>query len=156
MVNKRKAFNSKKLSEGKIAVSVRRKKNNTIAPQVLSKLKTLKKLLKQHENQCWQIGDLCIELIDEHKLSLRQIGEFTDYSRTRISHFHLTARTFPNNYRKGYTFQDSLTARQIYHKLPRLNMTPDEIRNVIVKMRDKTPTQVRGYFIKILIPISTT
>ena len=85
------------------------------------------------------------------KLSLRQIGEFTDYSRTRISHFHLTARTFIAKRRIGYTFQDSLTARQIYYRLPRLNMSPIEIRDVIVKMKNKTPAQVRGFFIDILM-----
>ena len=151
MIKKHKMLSSKKLSDSKQIVTVRRNSNKTLTLQVQTKLKTLKKLLNQQDNKCWEIGDLCIELIDEHRLSLRQIGEFTDYSRTRISHFHLTARTFPVDYRKGYTFQDSLTARQIYHRLPRLNMIPAEIRDVIVKLRNKTPAQVRGYFIHILM-----
>ena len=144
MKNEHKALVTKQLRIGEGG-------SKTIAPQVLSKLKTLRKMLRQQDNKCWEIGDLCIELIDDHKLSLRQIGEFTDYSRTRISHFHLTARTFTINDRKSYTFQDSLTARQIYYRLPRLSMTPVEIRDVIVKLRNKTPAQVRGHFIKLLM-----
>jgi len=151
MRNGDKVLTNKNLKKTNQVVAVRRKSSKTIDPKVITKLKTLKKLLKQQDNKCWEIGDLCIELIDKHKLSLRQIGEFTDYSRTRISHFHLTARTFPTNHRKGFTFQDSLTARQIYHRLPRLNMAPVEIRDVIVKLRNKTPAQVRGHFIQILI-----
>ena len=151
MRNKRKALYSKKLKKNGHVVSVSINNNKTITPKVLTKLKTLKKLLNQQDNKCWEIGDLCIELIDDHTLSLRQIGGFTDYSRARISHFHLTARTFTTNDRKGYTFQDSLTARQIYHRLPRLDMTPAEIRDVIVKLRNKTPAQVRGHFVQILI-----
>ena len=151
MEKKCKALAVKKLKKTSQVVTVRRKSKNALAPKVRTKLRTLKKLLKQQDNKCWQIGDLCIELIDEYRLSLRQIGEFTDYSRTRISHFHLTARTFTTKDRKGYTFQDSLTARQIYYRLPRLNMTPVEIRDVIVKLRNKSPLQVREYFINILI-----
>ena len=144
MGNKHKALSSKKLR-------VIGGGDKTIAPQALSKLRTLRKMLSQQDNKCWEIGDLCIELIDDHRLSLRQIGESTDYSRTRISHFHLTARTFATNDRKGYTFQDSLTARQIYYRLPRLSMTPIEIRDVVVKLRNKTPAQVRGHFVELLM-----
>jgi len=129
----------------------RKRKEKPLSPSVLRKLKTLKTLLKQQDSKCWEIGDLCIELLDEHHLSLRQISEFTGYSRARISHFHLTARTFVINDRTSYTFQDSLTARQIHRKLPRLGMTPVEIRDVIVKLRNKTPSQVRAHFIRILI-----
>ncbi|HNT34280.1 MAG TPA: DNA methyltransferase [bacterium] len=99
---------------------------------------------------CWEIGDLCIELLDEHRLSLGQIAQFTDYSRTRVSHFHLTARTFGRGQRRGYTFQDSLIARQIHKKLPRLNMTPLEIREVIVRMKNKTPAKVHAHFVRLL------
>jgi len=62
----------------------------------------------------------------------------------------LTSRTFGTNDRTDYTFQDSLTARQIHIKLPRLDMTPIEIRDIIVKLRNKTPSQVRAHFIQIL------
>lgn len=140
----------KDLSKKRTVRIVPKKQPKPLCPAVLTKLKNLKALLKQQDGKCWEIGDLCIELIDEHRLSLRQIGEFTDYSRTRISHFHLTSRTFMTNQRTGYTFQDSLTARQIQRKLPRLDMSPAEIRDVIVKLRNKTPTQVRAHFIRIL------
>jgi DNA modification methylase len=127
-----------------------KKQLKQLSPAVITKLKNLKTMLNQQDTKCWEIGDLCIELIDEHHLSLRQIGEFTDYSRARISHFHLTSRTFMTNQRTSYTFQDSLTARQIHRKLPRLDLSPAEIRDVIVKLRNKTPTQVCAYFINIL------
>ena len=151
MKNNRKSLYSKNLSGYSRAKYLDNKNDRLLDPKAQSKLKTLKTLLGEQDNKCWEIGDLCIELIDEYKLTLRQIGEATDYSRTRISHFHLTARTFPMNQRTGYTFQDGLTARQIHQRLPRLNMTPIEIRDVIVKLRNKTPAQVRGYFVNILM-----
>ena len=151
MRNKRKSFQNKNLSGYSKAKYLAKKNEKLLDPQTQSKLTTLKTLLVEQDGKCWEIGDLCIELIDEHGLSLAQIGAFTDYSRTRISHFHLTARTFPLNSRKCYNFQDSLTARQIYQRLPRLHMTPIEIRDVLVKLRNKTPIQVRGYFVKILM-----
>lgn len=151
MRNKRKSFQGNSLSGYSRVKYLAKKNEKLIDPQAQGKLTTLKKLINEQDRKCWEIGDLCIELIDEYGLSLAQIGGFTDYSRTRISHFHLTARTFTTNDRKGCTFQDSLTARQIYQRLPRLNMTPVEIRDIIVKLRNKTPVQVRGYFIKILM-----
>ena len=147
MRNEHKPGNSKRLRKIR---ATKQKQKKPLSPKVLGKLKTLKKLLKQQDCKCWEIGDLCIELLDKYRLSLGQIAEFTDYSRTRISHFHLTARTFPPIHRRSYNFQDSLTARQIHNRLPRLNMTPIEIRKVIVKLRNKTPAQVRAYFIKLL------
>lgn len=150
MRSKHKPGNNKKLRKIRAVRSTTRRQEKSLSPMVLSKLKTLKKLLTQQDTKCWEIGDLCIELLDQHHLSLGQIAQFTDYSRTRISHFHLTARTFVINNRIGYTFQDSLTARQIHNRLPRLNMTPIEIRDVIVKLRNKTPAQVRAYFIRLL------
>jgi len=116
----------------------------------LNRLKRLKKLLKQQDSKCWEIGDICIELIGSNRLSLRQISEFTDYSRARISHFHLTARAFPPGQREGYTFQDSLTARQVCLQLPRLNMSPVEVRDVVVRLKNKTARQVRAHFVQIL------
>lgn len=150
MRNERNRGNHKKLKEIRTVTSPRIKQEKSLSPSVIRKLKTLKTLLNQQDSKCWEIGDLCIELLDEHRLSLRQISEFTDYSRARISHFHLTSRTFVTNDRISYTFQDSLTARQIHRKLPRLDMTPAEIRDVIVKLRNKTPSQVRSHFIRIL------
>jgi DNA modification methylase len=117
---------------------------------VLNKLKFLKKLIHEQDNACWEIGDLCMQLIDKFKLSLRQIANSVGYSRARISHFHLTARTFPVEQRESFTFQDSLTARQVYIKFPRLNMSPYEIRDIVIKLHNKTPYQVRSYFIHLL------
>lgn len=117
---------------------------------VLTKLQYLKKLIHEQDHACWEIGDLCIQLIDKYKLSLRQIANSVGYSRARISHFHLTARTFPLEQRKDFTFQDSLTARQIYIKFPRLNLSPFEVRNIVVKLHNKTSYQVRAYFIHLL------
>lgn len=125
-------------------------KGNGLTQSVLTKLKALRKMIHEQDHQCWEIGDLCIDLIDEDHLSLGQISDYVNYSRARISHFHLTARTFDLKSRQGYTFQDSLTSRQIHKKLPRLNMTPREIRDVIVGMKNKTPSQVRAHFIGLL------
>ena len=129
---------------------LKRNEKKLIVPHILNKLNTLKSLLRQQDSKCWEIGDLCVELMNEHQISVGQISKFTDYSKTRISHFHLTARFFPMNTRIGCNFQDCLTARQIYYRLPRLNMTPVEIRELIITMRNKTPYQVRSYFIKLL------
>jgi len=118
---------------------------------VLTKLKKLKKLILEEDSKCWQIGDICIDLMETYRLSVRQISDYTDYSKARISHFHLTARIFPAHKRKGYTFQDSLTARQIYQQLPRLHMTPVQIRKKVVRMKNKTPRKAREYFVKYLL-----
>jgi DNA modification methylase len=118
--------------------------------EVVSKLKVLKKLLKEQDSKCWEIGDLCIDLMDNHYIPLRDIAKRTSYSKARICHFHLTARTFNSEQREGFTFQDSLTARQVGLRLPRLSMSPAEIRAVIVKLRNKTPRQVKAYFLRIL------
>ena len=118
---------------------------------VRGKVKELCKLLKEQDKKCWLIGDLCIDLLDNERLSLGQIAQLTNYSKTRISHFHRTCRIFEPNDRKGYTFQDSLTARQVYLGLPRLNMTPIQIRKRIVGMRNKTTKQVRSYFVHLLM-----
>jgi DNA modification methylase len=150
MDKKCKVRTDKDLCDNHAVRLVSKQQSKPLPLAVLNKLNSLKTLLKQQDGKCWEIGDLCIELIDEHRLSLRHIGEFTDYSRTRISHFHLTSRTFTTNQRKGYTFQDSLTARQIHRKLPRLDMSPADIRDVIIKLRNKTPTQVRAHFVNIL------
>ena len=99
----------------------------TLNSDALKHLNQLKRLIYKQDSSCWQIGDLCVDLIDKYKLSLRQITQSVGYSRTRISHFHLTARTFPKGQRRGYTFQDSFTARQISIRFPRLNMSPCEI-----------------------------
>lgn len=118
---------------------------------IVEKLKKLSSLLKQQDSKCWKIGDVCIDLLDNWGLSLGEISQRVNYSKTRISHFHLTARIFGADQRKGYTFQDSLTARQVYLGLPRLNMTPVQIRNKIAKMRGKTTKQVRSYFVHLLM-----
>ena len=123
----------------------------SLKPRVRNKIHRLFKLLREQDTKCWAIGDMCIDLLDNDKLSLGQIANLTNYSKTRISHYHLTARMFTENQRQGYTFQDSLTARQVFHSLPRLNMTPVQIRNEIVKMRNKTTKQVRSYFVHLLM-----
>lgn len=123
----------------------------TISPEVFKKLRSLKKMLAQQDQKCWDIGDLCIELLDRDRLALGDIAHATGYSRTRISHFHLTCRLFSPDERKGYTFQDSLTARQIHISLPRLAMTPVQIRDEICKLKNKTVRQVREHFVDILV-----
>ena len=119
--------------------------------RVRAKIRELATLLKDQDGKCWEIGDLVIDLMGNEYLSLGQIAQLTNYSKTRISHFHLTARIFGPDQRKGYTFQDSLTARQVHLSLPRLYMTPLQIRKKIVKMRNKTTKQVRSYFVHLLI-----
>lgn len=128
-----------------------RKTRNPLHPEVVSKLKELKKLLDRQEKTCWEIGDVCIELMDKYYLSLRQIGEATGYTKARISHFHLTCRAFPKDKRDGFTFQDSLTARQIYNCMSRLNMSVFEVRERISKLKDRTARSVRAHFVKILM-----
>lgn len=150
MRNTSKSSSKKKLREKRTALNPGAGTKKCLSPKVLNKLRRLKKLLKQQDSKCWEIGDICIELIDRNRLSLRQISEFTNYSRARISHFHLTSRAFPAGQRERYTFQDSLTARQICMQLPRLNMSQAEMRDAIVKLRNKTPRQVRAHFVQIL------
>lgn len=128
-----------------------RKSRNPLHPVVKSKLNELKKLLDKQERTCWKIGDVCIELIDKYYLSLRQIGDATGYTKARISHFHLTCRAFPKDKREGCTFQDSLTARQIYNCMARLNMSIFEIRERISKLDDRTARSARAHFVNILM-----
>lgn len=135
----------KALTEKRIQVIAKR-----INSDVLSKFKLLKNLLKEQDTKCWEIGDLCIDLMDNHYIPLRVIAQNTNYSRARICHFHLTARVFPPDMREGYTFQDSLTARQVGLRLPRLDMSPAAIRDMTVRLRNKTPRQVKAYFLGLL------
>lgn len=140
----------KMLRKNSPVVKHRAETKKSISSKALNRLRRLKTLLKQQDSKCWEIGDICIELIDSNRLSLKQISEFTNYSRARISHFHLTSRAFPAGQREGYTFQDSLTARQVCRQLPRLNMSKTEVRDVIVKLTNKTARQVRAHFVQIL------
>ena len=119
--------------------------------EILDKLNQLRNLLKEHDSKCWEIGDICVDLMDKHRLSLKDIALATNYTKARISHLHLTARTYPPSKREGYTFEDSLTARQIWLRLPRLNMSPIAIRRKVAKMKNKRPSQVKGYFVQILM-----
>lgn len=139
-------MNKKKLSNSVKVV----KCSKSLDSDIKKRLKYLKKLVHSQDSACWEIGDLCVQLLDKYKVKLAHIANVVGYSRTRISHFHLTARSFPPEARENYTFQDSLTARQIYIKFPRLNMTPAEIRKIVVKLRNKTPHQVRAYFVNYL------
>lgn len=146
-----KVLSLKQLAKTKKASAKGRKSRNPLHPEVQSKLKELKCLLKRQENTCWAIGDVCIELMDKYYLSLRQIGEATNYTKARISHFHLTCRAFPKDKREGYTFQDSLTARQIYYCMSRLNMSVFEIRERISKLEDRSARSARAHFVKLLM-----
>ncbi len=141
MAKKHKSLNSKNLNKKSIALKA----------DAAKKLQKLKELLKKYESTCWQIGDLCIDLIDNYGLSLREIGDAVGYTKARISHFHLTARAFPVEKRKGYTFQDSLTARQIHVRMPRLDMSLYKIRDEISKLDNKTARAVRSHFVNYLM-----
>ncbi len=151
MNNECKSATDKDLRKIKLVQNKKKKTSKKLCSAVLKKLNKLNSLLKQQDSKCWQIGDMCIELMDNYYLSLKMIAEFTHYSKARISHFHLTARTFDKKHRKGYTFEDSLTARQIWLRLPRLEMTPIQIRKIVSKLKNKRPRQVRAYFIQQLI-----
>jgi len=140
-----------KLSKKKMCHIKGRKTRNPLHPEVQARLKQLEKLLEKQENTCWEIGDVCIELMDKYYLSLRQIGKATNYTKARISHFHLTCRTFPKDTREGFTFQDSLAARQIYLCMSRLNMSVLEIRDRISTLKDRSTRSARAYFVKILM-----
>ncbi len=128
-----------------------RKTRNPLHPEVQSKIKELKKLLRNQDSTCWVIGDACVELMDTYYLSLRDIGDATNYTKSRISHFHLTSRAFPHDKRDGYTFQDSLNARQIYQCMSRLNMSVFEIRDRISKLKDRTSRSIRAHFVQLLM-----
>ncbi len=118
---------------------------------IVKKLKVLKELLAKHDLHCWKIGDVVAYLMDKKHLSLGDISIYVNYSRARLSHFHLTARTFPMPLRKGYSFQDSFTARKIHLSIPRLKMTPVQIRDIIAGLEDKSFRKVHSYFIRKLI-----
>ena len=151
MKNTGKSPDDKRLRKNSVSLQRQSKGLNRFNLIVERKLKRLNQLLSEQDMKCWQIGDLCIDLLDNHHLSLRQVADQTVYTRARISHFHLTARAFPPKQRNGHTFQDSLTARQIWLRLPRLKMSPIEIRQIIEKLKNKTPKQVRGHFVQMLL-----
>ena len=150
MILSSKPFSRENLSKVVISEKHQQILNKRFNPEVDGKLKLLRKLLKEQDSKCWEIGDLCIDLMDNHYIPLREIADRASYSKARICHFHLTARVFNQDQRAGFTFQDSLTARQIGLRLPRLGMSPVEMRDIIVKLRNKTPRQVKAHFISIL------
>ena len=115
------------------------------------KLRRLKKLLRAHDRCSYAIGDLCIDLMDTHRLSLSYICRKTGYSAARISEMHLTARTFPPPQREGFSFQDSLMARRIAKRMRSLTMTPLEIRKEIARLPSKRFRDVRTHFVQKMI-----
>jgi DNA modification methylase len=147
---KRNYSNDKELHSNRDSNNSPTSPDKMLDKEVLSKLLHLKWLIGQQDTKCWEVGDVCIDLLENNKISPGQIAQYTSYSKTRISHFHLTCRTFPKNHREGYTFQDSLTARQIFKCLPRLNMTPEQIRDEVVLIRNKTARNVKEHFVGIL------
>ena len=62
--------------------------------RVRVRIRELSRLLKDQDGKCWEIGDLCIDLLDNDHLSLGQIAALVNYSKTRISHFKLTCKIF--------------------------------------------------------------
>ena len=78
----------------KLEISKKKKNPRTqsqigLNSRVKDKIRKLYKLLREQDKKCWLIGDRCIDLLDNEGLSLGQIANLTNYSKTRISHFHL-------------------------------------------------------------------
>lgn len=121
------------------------------AGEVAQKLSRLRLLLKAHDRRCWEIGDLCAELIDRHRLRLAEISHRVGYSQARLSELHLTARAFAPDQREEGTFYDALMARSVCRRLPRLGMPLVAVRREIQTLRGKRPRQIRAHFVQKLI-----
>lgn len=120
------------------------------------KIGQLKQLLTEYDRQCWMIADLVIDLIDKHRLSSRQLSEMTGYARNRLSEFRLTAKMFHPNDRGDSNFQNCLMARRVKRWLPRLNMSPVEIRDEIAGMCGKQIPQLKSHFTQLMFKQDST
>lgn len=115
------------------------------------KLRKLRVLLADHDRRCWEIGDLCAELITRHRMRLKNVAVAVGYSKARLSELHLTARAFPPEQRGEGTFYDALMARSVCRRLPRLQMPLVAVRREITNLRGKRPRQIRAHFVEKLI-----
>jgi len=115
------------------------------------KIRLLRELLNDMDRHCWAVGDLCSDLIYRHRVSLGYLAQKTGYQRSRLSELSTTARAFPPQYRNRGTFQDSLMARRTAPTMTALNMTPVQIRDEILKLKNKRPVHIRRHFINRMV-----
>lgn len=109
------------------------------------KLGRLAELISEHDNRCWEIGDLVTELVHSHRISLTVISRAVNYSKPRLSEFAVTARFFVVEQRTA-NFQDCLMARRMFVRFPGLRMSALDIRDHIAQMHGKRPGEIKSYF----------
>lgn len=118
--------------------------------EIYNKVKELAVLLEEHDQRSWAIGDLCNDLLTRNRVSLSFLARQVGSSKSRLSEFTTTAAQFPAEQRKG-CFQDCLMAKQIYRRMPALNLSLLEIRDRIIRLEGKKPRQIRYHFIRLLL-----
>ena len=119
--------------------------------EIDAKLEALRSMLTEHDRRCWEIGDIVVELVDYHRMQLATIAKTVGYSKSRLSEFHLTARTFGPEERGEGSFYDGLMARRIWKAMPRLGMSSLTVRRHIVGLPGKRPRQIKAHFVSLLI-----
>lgn len=120
------------------------------AQMIPRKIQKLRVLLKEVDMKLWDIGDMCGDLKEHHRLPLRVVAELTGFSKSRLSELKLTSQAFPPEQRNECTFQDAMMARRVYIKWDHLGMSLVEIRRVINKLHNKRPRQILLHFATIL------
>jgi len=116
-----------------------------------ARLARLRELLRRHDRNCWEIGDLVGQLLAGHRISVSLLAQHTGYSKSRLSEFHLTAAAFRKDQRQGFTFQSSLLARRIQRRLGALEMDLLAIRREIREFGLTTLRQARAHFVRRLV-----
>lgn len=118
------------------------------------KLDRLGTLLRVHDRQRWEIGDLVNQLVQSHRVSLSVISEKVNYSKPHLSELAATARFFGPDERTA-NFQDSLLARRVFTRFPALGIPITAIRDEIAKLHGKRPGEVKAHFMRRLTEAQT-
>jgi hypothetical protein len=118
--------------------------------EIDEKVRRLAELLKEHDRNCWKIGDLVAELLNRHRCSLGMLAQFTGRSKSRLSECHLNAVAFAPHQRERCTFEECNIARRIKRRFRTLDMTLLEIRDEIRRLGLRRHKTARAYFVRIL------
>ncbi len=123
----------------------------TLSKTALKRLEKLQTLLHRQDQNAWAIGDSLIPLVESHRIPLRSLSEHTGFSRSRLCEWRLTAKAFPVNQRRGFSFQDCLLARLVHDRFKTLNLSLFDIRSEIKRLRITRIADAKRHFVQRLL-----